>query len=57
MNSWMIAGLVLMLSGLGLLLSMVVGTTGTGLGLSLVSYGLLFAGVFCYTAGVLRRRH
>lgn len=45
-----------MLSGLGLLLSMVVGTTGTGLGLSLVSYGLLFAGVFCYTAGVLRRR-
>ncbi|MDX1588052.1 MAG: hypothetical protein R3296_03875 [Oleiphilaceae bacterium] len=56
MNRWLAAGVLLMLSGLGMLLAMVVGRWQPGLLLSLLSYGLLFAGVFCYATGVISRR-
>ncbi|TDT44266.1 hypothetical protein DES49_0367 [Halospina denitrificans] len=47
-------GLLLMLSALAMLMAMVVGTIDPELWQSLLSYGLLFAGVFCFTAGVIR---
>ena len=49
-------GVLLMLTALVMLMAMVVGTMTPGLGASLLSYGLLFAGVFCFTAGVIRQR-
>ena len=49
-------GVFLMLTALVLLMAMVVGTMIPGLGVSLLSYGLLFAGVYCFTAGVIRQR-
>ncbi len=45
-----------MILALALLLAMVVDVVPPGLLVSLASYGLLFAGVFCFTAGVIRRR-
>jgi hypothetical protein len=44
-----------MLSALAPLLAMVSGGLPPSVVLSLVAYGMLFAGVFCFTAGVLRR--
>lgn len=56
MNSWLAGGVLLMLAGLGVLLAMVVGSTAPSLALSVLSYGILFVGVFCFTAGVMRQR-
>ncbi len=49
-------GILLMLSALAPLLAMVSGGLAPSVLLSLLAYGALFAGVFCYTAGVIRRR-
>ncbi|WP_192497348.1 hypothetical protein [Halospina sp. K52047b] len=49
-------GVLLMFAALAPLLAMVSGGLEPSLGLSLVAYGTLFAGVFCFTAGVLRNR-
>lgn len=49
-------GVLLMLIALVLLMAMVVGTIAPGLGASLLSYGLLLAGAFCFAAGVIRKR-
>lgn len=49
-------GLVFMIAALAMLMAMVVGTIAPGLMLSMLSYGLLFAGVFCFAAGVIRQR-
>jgi len=49
-------GLLLMITALAMLMAMVVGTIAPGLALSMLSYALLFAGVFCFAAGVMRRR-
>ena len=51
-----VIGVLLMLVALAPLLAMVSGGLAPSLVLSLVAYGLLFAGVFCFTAGVIRRR-
>jgi len=48
-------GLLFMLAGLAPLLAMVVGVFSASLALSIISYGLLFVGVFCFAAGVMRR--
>ena len=49
-------GLVFMIAALAMLMAMVVGTIAPGLILSMLSYGFLFVGVFCFTAGVIRQR-
>ncbi len=49
-------GVLLMLAALAPLLAMVSGGLAPSVVLSLVAYAMLFAGVFCFTAGVLRRR-
>lgn len=49
-------GVVLMLAALASLLAMVAGALAPSLVVSLGAYGLLFAGVFCFTAGVVRNR-
>lgn len=49
-------GLILMLAALALLMAMVVGVWAPGLILSLLSYALLFAGVFLFAAGVIRNQ-
>lgn len=51
-----ITGALLMLVALAPLLAMVSGGLAPSLVFSLLAYGLLFAGVFCFTAGVLRNR-
>ena len=51
-----VIGVLLMLAALAPLLAMVSGGLAPSVVLSLVAYGLLFAGVFCFTAGVLRNR-
>ena len=48
-------GLSCMVLAVSLLLAMVVGAFGSSLAVSLLSYGLMFVGVFCFTAGVIRR--
>ncbi|MFO7787678.1 MAG: hypothetical protein R6W87_07910 [Halospina sp.] len=45
-----------MVTALAPLLAMVSGGLEPSLVFSLVAYGMLFAGVFCFTAGVLRNR-
>ena len=47
-------GIGLMACALAMLMAMVVGAIHPELWQSLLSYGLLFAGVFCFTAGVIR---
>ncbi|MEQ6886397.1 hypothetical protein [Salicola sp. Rm-C-2C1-2] len=49
-------GLLLMLAALAPLLAMVSGGMAPSLVLSLLAYAVLFAGVFCFTAGVVRSR-
>lgn len=49
-------GLTLMAVAMALLLAMVVSALPPGVVLCLISYAIIFAGVFCFAAGVLRRR-
>lgn len=51
-----VLGVLLMLVALVLLMAMVVGTMAPGLATSLLSYGLMIVGVFCFAAGVMGRR-
>ena len=51
-----LGGALAMLAALALLMAMVVGVLEPGLGLSFLSYALLFLGVFLFAAGVIRRR-
>lgn len=49
-------GVLLMAVALAMLMAMVVGVMSPGLGASFLSYGLLLAGVFCFSAGVMKHR-
>ena len=49
-------GLIFMLAALAVLMAMVAGAWTPGLVLSLLSYCLLFVGVFLFAAGVIRRK-